>query len=35
MEKSEHLLMVADSERDADMPYAVGMSVSDPLMLEI
>jgi Xaa-Pro aminopeptidase len=30
--KSENLLMVADSERDADMLYAVGLLVPDPLI---
>jgi Xaa-Pro aminopeptidase len=30
--KGENLLMVADSERDADMLYAVGMFVPDPFI---
>jgi Xaa-Pro aminopeptidase len=30
--KQENLLMVADSERDADMLYAVGMFVPDPFI---
>jgi len=30
--KAENLLMVADSERDADMLYAVGVSVPDPFI---
>ena len=32
MTKSENLLIVADSERDADMLYAVGMFVPDPFI---
>src|ERR1039457_1256973 len=32
MKKLEHLLMVADTERDADMLYAVGMFVPDPFI---
>lgn len=32
MKKPEHLLMVADTERDADMLYAVGMFVPDPFV---
>jgi Xaa-Pro aminopeptidase len=32
MSDSENLLMVADSERDADMLYAVGVFVSDPIV---
>ena len=32
MKKPEHLLMVADTERDADMLYAVGMFVPDPFI---
>jgi Xaa-Pro aminopeptidase len=32
MQKPEHLLMVADTERDADMLYAVGMFVPDPFI---
>jgi Xaa-Pro aminopeptidase len=32
MSKPEHLLIVADSERDADMLYAVGMFVPDPFI---
>jgi Xaa-Pro aminopeptidase len=32
MKKPEHLLMVADSERDADMLYAVGLFVPDPFI---
>jgi Xaa-Pro aminopeptidase len=32
MRKPEHLLMVADTERDADMLYAVGMFVPDPFV---
>jgi Xaa-Pro aminopeptidase len=30
--KSENLLMVADSERDADMLYAVGLLLPDPII---
>ena len=32
MKKHEHLLMVADSEHDANMLYAVGMFVPDPFI---
>ena len=32
MKKPEHLLMVADSEHDANMLYAVGMFVPDPFI---
>jgi Xaa-Pro aminopeptidase len=32
MKDPEHLLMVADTERDADMLYAVGMFVPDPFI---
>jgi Xaa-Pro aminopeptidase len=32
MRTPEHLLMVADTERDADMLYAVGMFVPDPFI---
>ena len=32
MNKPEHLLMVADSEHDANMLYAVGMFVPDPFI---
>jgi Xaa-Pro aminopeptidase len=33
MKRPEHLLMVADSEHDANMLYAVGMFVPDPFIL--
>src|SRR5580692_6058260 len=32
MKREENLLMVADSERDANMLYAVGMFVPDPFI---
>src|SRR5512137_1556351 len=32
MSTPEHLLIVADTERDADMLYAVGMFVPDPFI---
>ena len=32
MKSSENLLMVADSEHDANMLYAVGMFVPDPFI---
>ena len=32
MKASENLLMVADSEHDANMLYAVGMFVPDPFI---
>jgi Xaa-Pro aminopeptidase len=32
MKRTEHLVMVADTERDADMLYAVGMFVPDPFI---
>ena len=32
MKNPEHLLMVADSEHDANMLYAVGMFVPDPFI---
>jgi phosphoserine phosphatase len=32
MSDSENLLMVADSERDANMLYAVGLFVPDPFI---